>query len=207
MQDHYYSRKPASESSPNEIRYTYMGVSFRFMTDSGVFSKDKVDRGTDLLLEALEDEQAASFMDMGCGYGPVGVCFGATHEGSKVHMADINERACALAESNARLNGVKAVVRQSDGFGSFPDARFDCVAINPPIRAGKQVIWELMAQAREALAEGGRLYAVIRTRQGAASLRAYLAELFGNCDEPELGSGYRVLRCYKANEEKAEKVD
>ena len=198
MQDHYYSRKPASESSPNEIRYSYMGESFRFMTDSGVFSKDKVDRGTDLLLEALEGEQAASFMDMGCGYGPVGICFGATHKGVKVHMADINERACKLAESNALLNGVQALVRQSDGFGSFAQARFDCVAINPPIRAGKQVVRDLMAQAMEALSDGGRLYVVIRTRQGAASLRAYLAELFGNCDEPELGSGYRVLRCRKA---------
>lgn len=198
MQEHYYTRKPVSESSPMEIRYCYMGCAFRFVTDSGVFSKDKVDRGTDLLLEALEEEESASFMDMGCGYGPVGICFGATHQGAKVHMADINERACALAESNASLNGVKAVVRQSDGFASFPDTSFDCVAINPPIRAGKQVVRDLMAQAKEALCDGGRLYAVIRTRQGAASLKSYLTELFGNCDEPELGSGYRVLRCRKA---------
>ncbi len=198
MQDHYYSKKPASESSPIEIRYSYMGASFRFMTDSGVFSKDKVDRGTDLLLEALEDEQSASFMDMGCGYGPVGICYGATHKGALVHMADINERACALAQSNAMLNGVKAIVRQSDGFASFSEARFDCVAMNPPIRAGKQMIRELMIQAKGSLTDGGRLYAVIRTRQGAASLKSFLNELFGNCDEPELGSGYRVLRCRKA---------
>lgn len=199
MQDHYYTKKPASESSPIEIRYDYMGVSFRFKTDSGVFSKEKVDRGTDLLLEALEEEDAASFMDMGCGYGPVGICYGATHRKAKVHMADINERACALAESNARANGVMAVVRQSDGFLSFPGECFDCVAINPPIRAGKQVIRDLMVQASGALKEAGRLYAVIRTRQGAASLKAFLTELFGNCDEPELGSGYRVLRCRKAS--------
>lgn len=198
MQEHYYTKKPASESSPIEISYTYMGESFRFMTDSGVFSKQKVDRGTDLLLEALENEESSSFMDMGCGYGPVGVCYGATHKQAVVHMADINERACALAESNAVLNGVWADIRQSDGFASFSGVRFDCVAMNPPIRAGKQVIRELMAQAREALSDGGRLYAVIRTRQGAASMKSFLAELFGNCDEPELGSGYRVLRCRKA---------
>lgn len=197
MQEHYYSKKPASGSSPTEIRYKYMGRSFLFRADSGVFSKDKVDRGTDLLLEALECEKARCFMDMGCGYGLVGICYGAVHSDSAIYMADINERACKLAQANATLNGVLADVRQSDGFAAFDGVIFDCIAMNPPIRAGKQVVRGLMSQAIDALEVGGRLYVVIRTRQGAASLRGFLEELFGACEEPERGSGYRVLKCCK----------
>jgi 16S rRNA (guanine1207-N2)-methyltransferase len=200
MQEHYYSKKPAAVSSPESIRYSYMGRSFTFRTDSGVFGKTKVDRGTDLLLEALEEVSSLSFLDMGCGYGPVGICYGAMHPEARIFMADINERACRLAAQNAPANDVVADVRQSDGFEALLGLKFECIAMNPPIRAGKEVLRKLMNEAKNALEEGGGLYIVIRTRQGAGSMRDYLQQLFGNCEEPERGSGYRVLECRKTSD-------
>ena len=201
MQEHYFSKKPTAQSAPKDITYSYLGKVFSFRTDAGVFSKTKVDRGSDLLLEALERVSSTSFLDMGCGYGPVGICYGAAHPESNIFMADINERACALAASNAAANGVKAQVMQSDGFASLAGIMFDCIAMNPPIRAGKEILRRLMTEAKDALTEGGRLFIVIRTRQGAGSMREYLTGLFGNCEEPERGSGFRVLECTKGGAE------
>ncbi|HOA14916.1 MAG TPA: methyltransferase [Bacillota bacterium] len=197
MQQHYFSKDPKAASSPEAARYIYMGRSFTFDTDSGVFSKGKVDRGTDLLLEVLRQVGSESFMDMGCGYGPVGICYKAAHPEAAVFMGDVNSRACELARRNAQANGVDVDVRQTDGFSSFEGASFDCIAMNPPIRAGKEVLRRLMAQALEALQPKGRLYVVIRTRQGAGSMREFLESLFGNCDDVERGSGYRVLMSQK----------
>lgn len=202
MQQHYYSRRPEAASSPETTRYEYLGRVFTFTTDAGVFSKGKVDRGTDLLLEALQDVSCGSFLDMGCGYGPVGICFKAAHPEAEVFMGDINERACALAEKNSSQNGVSTKVIQTDGFAAFEGMSFDCIAMNPPIRAGKEVLRRLMSEAREALSDGGRLYIVIRTKQGAGSMRDYLEGLFGNCEDVERGSGYRVLLSTKLPAEK-----
>ena len=197
MQQHYFSKDPLAASSPEETRYVYVGRSFVFDTDSGVFSKGKVDRGTDLLLEALELVESRSFMDMGCGYGPVGICYKAAHPEAAVSMGDVNSRACELARRNAEANEVKVDVRQTDGFSSFGGASFDCIAMNPPIRAGKDVLRRLMSEAWSALEHKGRLYIVIRTKQGAGSMRDFLEELFGNCEDVERGSGYRVLMSQK----------
>jgi 16S rRNA (guanine1207-N2)-methyltransferase len=197
MNDHYYSEKPTSESSPEKIEYRYLGKDFVFATDSGVFSKGKVDRGTDLLLESLEGVMSSSFLDMGCGYGPVGICYKSLHNNATVLLADINERACELARRNAIAAGVKVDVKHSDGFEAFSGMLFDCIAMNPPIRAGKAVLHKLMKDAHANLQKDGQLFVVIRTRQGAGSMRDYLEGLFGNTDEPERGSGYRVIRCIK----------
>jgi len=197
MQQHYFSKDPQAASSPEETRYVYLGKEFVFRTDSGVFSKGKVDRGTDLLLEALEKIESSSFMDMGCGFGPVGICYKAAHPEAAVLMGDVNSRACELARRNAEANGVKVEVRQTDGFAAFAGESFDCIAMNPPIRAGKDVLRRLMSEALEALLPNGRLFIVIRTKQGAGSMRDFLETLFGNCEDVERGSGYRVLMSLK----------
>lgn len=198
MQEHYFSRDPKSGSAPEKASYDYMGRHFVFHTDSGVFSKGKVDRGTDLLLEALEHVSSDAFMDMGCGFGPVGICYKAVHPETTVYMGDVNSRACELARRNAEENRVEADVRQTDGFEAFSNMSFDCIAMNPPIRAGKEVLRKLMAEAHGALTQNGSLYIVIRTKQGAGSMRDYLEALFGNCEDVERGSGYRVLRSMKS---------
>lgn len=193
--DHYFSARPKAAHDLRTITYHRGDVDFEFHTDSGVFSKDKVDRGTDLLLEAVSVRDGDRFLDLGCGYGVVGIVVARLCPACRVWMTDVNERACELAEKNAKVNGVHNVkVVSGYGFETLEGLKFDKIAMNPPIRAGKQVIHELIRSSKDHLAPGGEVYVVIRTKQGAASLKRFMEQTFGNAEEPELGSGYRVIR-------------
>ena len=107
------------------------------MTDSGVFSRTEIDRGSEALLAALPETIAGDVLDMGCGYGAIGVSLKKKYPDARLTMVDINTRAAALAEQNARQNGVDAVVLQGDGFATVAGKTFDLIVTNPPIRAGK----------------------------------------------------------------------
>ncbi|MCR4425320.1 MAG: methyltransferase [Firmicutes bacterium] len=193
--EHYFTPGPTSRHDPRRIHYRYRGADLVFLTDAGVFSRNKIDRGTDLLLEAVHVAAGESFLDLGCGYGVVGIAVAATNPEVSVTMVDVNERACELARVNARLNLVPGVsVVCGDGLGVFGDLKFDCIATNPPIRAGKTVVHRLITEARDHLNPGGRFYLVVRTKQGARSVRAFVEASFGETDEPEIGGGYRVIR-------------
>ena len=166
-----------------------------FETDAGVFSKDRVDRGTRELIKAITFDDGESFLDLGCGWGPVGIVAALSLPSREVWMVDVNERACELARANAQANGVRnAVVICGDGLAAVEGRQFDVIAANPPIRAGKSVVYRLVEEARDHLNPGGRFYAVARTKQGAGSLREFIHTVFGNSDEPEIGGGYRVIR-------------
>ena len=164
-------------------------------TDAGVFSREGVDAGTRLLLEALAVPPGAKrLVDLGCGYGPIGLALAAMAPEAEVFLIDPNERACELARANAGRNGlVNVAVRQGEGLAAV-DGQVDLVATNPPIRAGKKVVYALMAEAAARLRPGGELWVVIRTNQGAKSLEAELQRLFPVVDEIEKGGGYRVYR-------------
>ncbi len=174
------------------------GSELIFETDAGVFSKGRVDRGTRELIKAIRLEDGESFLDLGCGWGPVGITMAVSCPRSEVWMVDVNERACELARANARANGAdRAVVVCGDGLLAVDGRKFDVIATNPPIRAGKSVVHRLVEEARDHLKPGGRFYAVARTKQGAGSLRTFIRETFGNADEPEIGGGYRVIRAVR----------
>ena len=114
--DHYYTAEPSSDHRPGEVRFCYGGRELVFATDSGVFSRRELDRGTEVLLAALPEPVSGPVLDMGCGYGTIGVAVGARWPGLAVTMADVNRRACDLARENARRNGVRAEVLESDGY-------------------------------------------------------------------------------------------
>ena len=114
--DHYYTAEPSSEHRPGEVRFCYGGRELVFATDSGVFSRRELDRGTEVLLAALPESVPGPVLDMGCGYGTIGVAVGARWPGLSVTMADVNRRACDLARENARRNGVRAEVMESEGY-------------------------------------------------------------------------------------------
>lgn len=199
MTEHYYTSRPTSAHDRREVTYTLRdGRRLVFATDAGVFSKDRVDRGTIELLKAVDALPGQSVLDLGCGYGPVGIVVAAREPGSSVLMVDVNERACELSRENILRNGVSnAKVLCSDGFEAVGSVMFDVIATNPPIRAGRKVLEELVRGSHQHLIEGGQLCLVVRTRQGAASLKAYVEQVFGNADEPEIGGGYRVIRAVK----------
>ena len=192
MADHYYSENPQSESRAALCRAVFQGHALVFQTDAGVFSRGGLDRGTALLLEALPP-LSGSVLDLGCGWGPVGISLSKAYPGLRVTMTDINSRAVALSRENARRNGVAPRVLQGDGFAPLGGERFSAIITNPPIRAGKQVIYPLFEKSPRHLLPGGALYLVIQKKQGAPSALAFLRGVFPQVRVLEKKGGFWVL--------------
>ena len=192
MPDHYYTENPNSAHDERRITLRALGNDLTFVTDAGVFSRDGLDRGTEVLLEALPPLEGR-VLDLGCGWGAVGVALGKRYPALDIVMTDINSRAVELARRNLAENGVTAAVLQGDGFDAV-EGRFDAIVTNPPIRAGKAVIYGLFARARDYLEPDGALYVVIRKQQGAPSALKYLKEIYSRAETVDRASGFHVLR-------------
>ena len=195
--DHYYTSAPQSAHRPAQVKMTYRGHNLCFETDSGVFSRTELDRGTEVLLDALPEMVSGAVLDMGCGYGVIGVAVGKHWPATRITMADVNQRACGLSVENAKANGVSATVLESDGYEKVIDEKYDLILQNPPIRAGKAVIYKMFADAAHCLNADGQLWLVIRKQQGAPSAMTYLKTLFEDVEAVEKKSGFWVIRCQK----------
>ena len=194
MNDHYFTRVPQSESKPVGCEYTYRGIPLAFQTDAGVFSRGEVDTGTRLLLEALPEEMSGEILDLGCGWGVIGIAVKRKWPETRVMMADVNIRALELSRENAKRNRADAVCVESDGMAALEGRTFDAVVTNPPIRAGKQVIYKMFADAAKSLKPGGALYLVIRKQQGAESCMKYLQTIYGSVEKLDKSGGFWVLK-------------
>lgn len=165
------------KSEIRKIDTVLFGQKFIFYSDNGVFCKDRLDFGTRLLLESLPLESIlGKVLDVGCGYGPIGISISKVTK-SEVVMCDINRRALHLAKMNVGANKVDVDVIESDGYSNI-DNIFDIIITNPPIRAGKKVVYEILMNARHHLVEKGILYLVIHKDQGAKSLMKDLEEYY-----------------------------
>lgn len=193
MTDHYYSESPKSEHDINNLFFTFNNKNFEFRTDSGVFSKNEIDKGTTILLKTLP-ELDGKIIDMGCGYGVISIVLKSTYPNLDVYGIDINSRAIELAKYNAIKNKVDVNFIHSDG-NTAKIKDVDYAIINPPIRAGKAVVYRLFSELQSALKDKGTMFIVIRTKQGAKSAVEYLKKLFKVVDTLEIKSGYRVLKC------------
>lgn len=190
---HYFTPAPPAPVRERTIRFEDGGREFRFRTAAGVFSRGGVDRGTRLLLEAVDPGDAATILDLGSGYGALGIVMAARAPRARVTLVDINPRAAALAAVNIRDNGLtNAEARTGDGCAPVGGARFDLILLNPPIRAGRAVVLRLLGEAHAHLTPGGRFYLVARTSQGARTLARRMGEVFGQVRETERGGGFRV---------------
>ena len=203
MADQYFTREPGSESRPAECSFTYRGQTLHFMTDAGVFSRGELDTGTRLLLDALPDSLSGEILDLGCGWGPIGISVKTVWPETRVWMTDVNLRALERCGENARRNGAEVTCAESDGFTALAGQMFDTVITNPPIRAGKQVIYRMFAEARDHLKPGGSLYLVIRKQQGAESCLKYLQTLYASVEKLDRSGGFWVLEARKAGAEEA----
>ena len=197
--NHYFSEKPEIKSEKKRIKYTIQNKKFEFITDNGVFSKSKVDFGTDLMLNdflkknrGLEVEKI-KILDIGCGYGVVSVILKSFYPEISITLSDVNERALELSEENLKKYGINDYhIIKSDAFEKITE-KFDVILSNPPIRAGKDIIFKIYSEAYEHLNENGQFYCVIQTKHGAKSTQKKLMEIFGNCDTVTIDGGYRIF--------------
>ena len=195
MSKMYYAENPDAAHDIHELRVDLLGQKMTFLTDAGVFSKKMVDFGSQLLLKCLEVDQGETVLDVGCGYGPLGLSLAKAY-GVQATMVDINNRALDLARQNAERNKVEATIFQSNIYEQVED-KFDHVISNPPIRAGKQVVHEIIEKSQDFLETGGDLTIVIQKKQGAPSAKSKMEEVFGNCEIVKKDKGYYILRSVK----------
>lgn len=191
----YYAENPDAAHDIHELRVELLGQKMTFLTDAGVFSKKIVDFGSQLLLKCLEVNQGETVLDVGCGYGPLGLSLAKAY-GVQATMVDINIRALDLARRNAEKNNAKATIFQSNIYEQV-EGHFDHVISNPPIRAGKQVVHEIIEKSKDFLETSGDLTIVIQKKQGAPSAKSKMEGVFGNCEILKKDKGYYILRSVK----------
>lgn len=199
MTEHYYSRQPQSEQKIATIDCHLRNQTFQFLTSSGVFSKKGIDFGTRLLIEAFEVPRIeGDILDLGCGYGVIGITLARLFPDKTITMVDVNERAVSLATENATKNNVSNVrIMQSDGFQQLEEQKFAAILTNPPIRAGKKVVYSLVSDSESYLQNEGELWLVVQKKQGAPSLIEYLQGIFAEVDVVTRKKGYYILKAIK----------
>ena len=196
---HYFVNDDKVVSKPREVHYSINGVDFSLESDNGVFSKNDLDKGSELLIkELLPINLGENILDIGCGIGVIGLTLAYFTLSLKVCLSDVNTRALSLCSANA--NSLKlsqrVTILQSDIYEKI-EGKYSSIVSNPPIRAGKKVTYEIYRGALEHLVDSGSLYIVIRKNQGAKSVMSYLEELFGNVALLAREKGYYVLKATK----------
>lgn len=190
---HYYENDPNLKSNIKNIDYTYYGNVINYQVDLGVFSKDRVDFGTNVLLQSLPTFTNEKVLDVGCGYGVIGIAIAKVYLNCDVMMCDVNLRAISLTEKNIKLNNVKnAKVIESNTYENIND-KYDIIITNPPIRAGKKVVMDICLNAIDHLKEDGKIYIVINKKHGAESLLKNMKERYKNVDILNKKNGYFVI--------------
>jgi len=199
MSEHYYSRTQKVESNPKFWDFTLRKHVFRFKTDNGVFSKREVDFGSRLLIESfIMPKVEGHVLDVGCGYGPIGLSIAKEFSNRIVHMVDVNERAIELAKENASLNKITNVdIYESDRLLNVRGDTFAAILTNPPIRAGKQTVHDILEQSFEHLVPNGELWIVIQKKQGAPSALEKLKTLFSDVETVDKAKGYFIIKAKK----------
>ena len=179
---HYFQDDPNLVSNIKEVTFEINGITMKLLTDNGVFSKNNVDAGSYAFLKVLLPLDLGNhILDLGCGYGTIGLTLAKAHEEARITLADVNPRAVALCERNAGLLNLspRVTILQSDIYEKI-EGPYDSIVVNPPIRAGKAVTYRMYEEAKQYLIDGGSLYVVIRKAQGAKSAAKFIESVFGN---------------------------
>ena len=199
---HYFQDDPNLVSNIKEITFEINGITMKLLTDNGVFSKSNVDEGSYAFLKVLLPlDLGNTILDLGCGYGTIGLTLAKAHEEARITLADVNPRAVALCERNAGLLNLspRVTILQSDIYEKI-EGPYDSIVVNPPIRAGKAVTYRMYEEAIQYLIDGGSLYIVIRKAQGAPSASKYIEQIFGNITLLKRDKGYYIYRATKSKQ-------
>lgn len=195
---HYFTDNRQLAQNRKELSFRFSCFNLSFISDNGVFCKDKIDEGTLALLKTLHQyELGKKILDVGCGYGVIGITLKKCFPESSVDMIEINPRALELAQINASLNQCDVHAFESDVYSNVTAYDYSDIVTNPPIRAGKKVIYQIFEEAYDHLTNGGHLWVVIRKSHGALSALRFIEHVFGNCDIIQREKGYYILKSQK----------
>jgi len=192
MNEHYYTKEPTSKLRLWKIRARLRGNELEFWTGTGIFSGKKVDKGSELLANESIIREGWKVLDLGCGYGAIGMAIAKAYPSAKAVMTDINKRAVKVARMNKKLNRLPNVsVVQGDMYEKV-SGPFDTILLNPPQTAGKDICLKMIELAPKFLRKGGLLQIVARHKKGGKQLAEKMKAVFGNVREISKKSGYRV---------------
>ena len=195
---HYFTNDNNLKSEIREIRYTFKGKQILFKTDSGIFSKDHIDFGSNVLINSVEDiGDNIKLLDVGCGYGTIGLTFAKGYPNIIVDLVDINERAVNLTELNKEFNNISNANAFVSNLYENVNGDYDIILSNPPIRAGKKVVFGVVEGGYNRLKTNGKIVVVIQKKQGAPSLLKMMEEVYGNVEVINKEKGYFIIQSIK----------
>lgn len=202
MNEQYFSNSPQSKRNEKQLETIVNGIELKLTTDSGVFSKDRVDYGSQRLIETFTEEvtlkEGQSVLELGSGYGPILITLAKAHSKVDFTGVELNERAFELAKRNAELNKVGQIKWiLNDATAVELTDQYDYVLTNPPIRAGKKTVHQFITHAYKQVKPNGSLWVVIQKKQGAPSLMSHMEDIFGNVEKVKQDKGYWILMSEK----------
>lgn len=195
--EHYFTESPRSDMIMSKIRARLRNNNIEFYTASGLFSKKSVDKGTELLINKCIMRNNWKVLDLGCGYGIIGLSLLTSYPSLRLTFSDINKRAVKITNINLKFHKLKADVIQSNGFQNIKE-KFNTILLNPPQTAGKQLCFRLIEDSEKHLEKNGILQLVARHNKGGKELSKKMLEIFGNIKETAKASGYRLYVSQKA---------
>lgn len=194
---HYFTDNSSLRSDPKEFTYHFNNEQFTFTTDIGVFSKGEVDFGSYLLIKNVYSKPIGEdCLDLGCGFGPIGIIVKRFNPTINMDAVDVNSRAVELTELNARINNCEIKTYKTDDILTL-NKSYDTILLNPPIRAGKLIIYSLYEKTHIILKDKGSLYIVIRKKQGADTSFAKLKDIFKEVNIIAKEKGYVIIQAIK----------
>ena len=190
---HYFTNEENLKSEIEKVIAEIKGIPFYFYTDNGVFSKGELDFGTELLLKNFkyDNPNNKTLLDIGCGCGPIGIY--ASHLGFAVDMSDVNKRAIHLSKMSLKEQGLNANVFESDAYKNITN-KYDYIVSNPPIRVGKEKLYEIVMNAKEHLKDGGSLWIVVRKQQGAESMLRDMKNAYKTVEVIAKKKGFFIIK-------------
>ena len=190
----YFDNDKKIKSNKKLINFCFGNRQYSLYSDNGVFSKDKFDYGTRVLLHNIDIHSlCGKVLDLGCGTGVVGLILGTLNKNISIDMVDVNERAIELARDNIKLNNLDNNLYISDVYSNVKD-KYDYIITNPPIRAGKDVVRRFLVGAKDYLNVNGTLYFVMRKDHGVKSMIRELEEMY-KVEVINKENGFYIVRC------------